>query len=145
VNILTIHALINKKIKIFGGEQLRPNINIQDMIRVYEIMLSAPKDKINGEIFNAGYQNYTVEELAKIVKAAIGNERIELEHVPTSDMRSYHINSDKIKNVFGFEPKYTIDDAVQSLVDAYNKGLIIDGLNNPVYHNIKMMKKVKLK
>ncbi|MCG2825289.1 MAG: NAD-dependent epimerase/dehydratase, partial [Thermoplasmatales archaeon] len=103
VNILTIHALINKKIKIFGGEQLRPNINIQDMIRVYEIMLSAPKEKINGEIFNAGYQNYTVEELAEIVKDVIGDEKIALECVPTSDMRSYHINSDKIKNVLCFE------------------------------------------
>jgi len=144
VNILTIHALINRKIKIFGGKQLRPNINIKDMVRVYELFLSAPKEKINGEIFNAGYQNYTVEELAKIVKNIIGDEKIELEYVPTSDIRSYHINSDKIKNVLGFEPKYTIEDAVQSLVDAYNKGLIVNGLNNPLYHNIKMMKKVKM-
>lgn len=145
VNILTIHALVNKKIKILGGKQLRPNINIKDMVRVYEIMLSASEEKINGEIFNAGYQNYTVEELAKIVKDAVGDERIELEYVPTSDMRSYHINSDKIKKVLGFEPKYTIEDAVQSLVDAYGNGLITDGLNNPLYHNIKMMQRVKMK
>ncbi len=96
VNILTIHALINKKIKIFGGSQLRPNINIKDMVRVYELLLSAPKDKINGEIFNAGYQNYTVEELANIVKNAIGDRDIISEYVQTDDMRSYHINSDKI-------------------------------------------------
>ena len=144
VNILTINALINKKIKIFGGEQLRPNININDMVRVYELLLSMPKEKINGEIFNAGYQNYTVEELAHIVKNVIGGSSLSLECVPTSDMRSYHINSDKIKNVLGFEPKYTIEDAVQSLIEAYNKGLITDGLNNPLYHNIKMMQKVKL-
>ena len=145
VNILTIHALVNKRIKIFGGSQLRPNINIKDMVRVYELFLSAPKDKINGEIFNAGYQNYTVEELANIVKNVMGDENIALEYVPTSDMRSYHINSDKIKNVLGFQPRYTIEDAVQSLVDAYNKGLIVDGLNNSLYHNIKMMQKVRLR
>ncbi|MCG2719086.1 MAG: SDR family NAD-dependent epimerase/dehydratase, partial [Nanoarchaeota archaeon] len=144
VNILTINALINKKIKIFGGEQLRPNINIRDMVRVYELLLFTPKEKINGKVFNAGYQNYTVEELAHIVKNVIGGSSLSLECVPTSDMRSYHINSDKIKNVLGFEPKYTIEDAVQSLIEAYNKGLITDGLNNPLYHNIKMMQKVKL-
>ena len=144
VNILTIHALINKKIKIFGGSQLRPNINIKDMVGVYELLLSAPRDKINGEIFNAGYQNYTVEELAKIVKNAIGDRDIISEYVQTDDMRSYHINSDKIKNVLGFMPRYTIEDAVKSIKVAYEGGLIIDGLNNPVYHNIKMMQKVKL-
>lgn len=145
VNILTINALVNKGIRIFGGKQLRPNINIKDMVRVYELLLSAPKEKINGEIFNAGYQNHAVEELAKIVKNVINDEKIALEYVPTSDIRSYHINSDKIKEVLEFEPKYTIDDAVQSLVEAYNKGLIMDGLNNPLYHNIKMMQKVKLR
>ena len=145
VNILTIHALINRKIKIFGGKQLRPNINIKDMVRVYELFLSAAKEKINGEIFNAGYQNYTVEEIANIVKNAMGDENIALEYVPTSDMRSYHINSDKIKNVLGFQPRYTIEDAVKSIKVAYEGGLIIDGLNNPLYHNIKMMQKVKLK
>jgi len=144
VNILTIHALINRKIKIFGGKQLRPNINIKDMVRVYELFLSAAKEKINGEIFNAGYQNYTVEEIANIVKNAMGDENIALEYVPTSDMRSYHINSDKIKNVLGFQPRYTIEDAVKSIKVAYEGGLIIDGLNNPLYHNIKMMQKVKL-
>lgn len=144
VNILTIHALINKKIKILGGKQLRPNINIKDMVRVYEVLLSAPKEKITGQIFNAGYHNHSVEELAHIVKNVVRDENVALEYVPTDDMRSYHINSDKIKKVLGVVPKYTIEDAVQSLVDAYNKGLIIDGLNNPLYHNIKMMQKVKL-
>lgn len=144
VNILSIHALVNRRIKIFGGSQLRPNINIKDMVRVYELFLSASKEKINGEVFNAGYQNHTVEELAKIVKNVIDDEKTELEYVATSDIRSYHINSDKIKDVLGFESKYTIEDAVQSLVDAYDKGLIVDGLNNPLYHNIKIMQKVKL-
>ncbi|MDD2778152.1 MAG: SDR family oxidoreductase [Methanocellales archaeon] len=145
VNILTINALVNRKIKIFGGNQLRPNIHIKDIVRVYELLLSAPKEKINGQIFNAGYQNYSVEELAKKVKSVIGDPKIELESVPSDDIRSYHINSDKIRDVLGFEPRYTIEDAVRSLVDAYGKGLIEDGLKNPLYYNIKMMQKVNLR
>ena len=145
VNILTIYALINKKIKIFGGKQLRPNINIKDMINVYKLLLSAPKEKINREIFNAGYQNYSVEELAKIITEVIGDPKIISEYIPTDDIRSYHINSDKIRKVLGFEPKYTIQEGVKSIADAYKKGLIVDGLNNPLYYNIKMMQKVNLK
>jgi nucleoside-diphosphate-sugar epimerase len=145
VNILTIHALINKKIKIFGGKQLRPNINILDIIRVYEILLDAPSNKINGKIFNAGYQNLSVMKIAELVKDTINDSLITLEYIPTDDIRSYHINSDKIKNDLGFKPKYTVEQAVESLIIAYNKGLIKDGLTNPIYHNIKLMQSIDLK
>lgn len=145
VNVLTIHALVNKKIKVYGGEQLRPNINIKDRVKAYETLLTAPSEKIDGEIFNAGYQNLSVDEIAKVIKDTIGGPDITIEHIHTDDIRSYHINSDKIKEVLGFEPQYTIEDAVKSLVDAYNEGVIIDGLNNPLYHNIKLMQNVNLK
>ena len=145
VNILTIHALVNKKIKIFGGKQLRPNINVMDMCRIYELLLTAPREKIDRQTFNGGYQNLQVEEIARIVKRELGYEKVELEFVPTNDNRSYHINSDKIKNRLGFIPKYSIEDAVKSLKKAYEEGKIIDGLNNPLYHNIKRMQEINLK
>lgn len=143
VNILTINALANKKIKIFGGEQLRPNINIKDMIMVYELLLNAPSEKISHQVFNAGYQNLPVAEIASIVRKIVG-QNVALEVVPTDDNRSYHINSDKIARVLGFKPKFTVEDAIKSIVDAYNQGLIKDGLNNPIYHNIKRMKELGL-
>lgn len=145
VNILTMNALVNKKIKILGGDQLRPNINIKDMVRVYELLLEAPKEKIYKEIFNAGYQNYPVKEIARMVKDTCGDESILFEAVPTDDNRSYHINSEKIVRKLGFESRFTIQDAVQSLIDAWKKGLIHDPLNNPLYHNIKRMKEVRLR
>ena len=106
--------------------------------------MNAPSEKIDGEIFNAGYQNLTVEEIAYLVKETIDDPEIELETVQTDDIRSYHINSDKIKKVLGFEPKYTIEEAIETLKEAYEQGLIVDGLNNPIYHNIKLMKNIKL-
>lgn len=145
VNILTMNALVNKKIKILGGDQLRPNINIKDMVRVYELLLEAPKEKIYKEIFNAGYQNYPVKEIARMVKDTCGDESILFEAVPTDDTRSYHINSEKIVRKLGFESRFTIQDAVQSLIDAWKKGLIHDPLNNPLYHNIKRMREVRLR
>jgi len=145
VNILTIHALINKKIKIFGGEQLRPNINIKDMVRVYEALLSAPAKKINGQVFNAGYQNLSVNKIAELIKDTIGDPSIMFETIPTDDIRSYHINSDKIREFLDFVPKYSIQDGIKSICKAHESRLIKDGLNNPLYHNIKLMQKVNLK
>lgn len=144
VNILTINALINKKIKIFGGTQLRPNINIKDMVGAYELLLLAPKERINHQIFNAGFQNLSLTEIAQLVKK-VYNHEILLESVPTDDIRSYHINSDKIKSILGFKTKYTIEDGIRSLIEAFNNGLIKNGLSNPFYYNIKRMQEVGLK
>ena len=144
VNILTINALVNRKIKVFGGNQFRPNLNIKDMVRAYELALDSPEDIINKGVFNVGYQNLTIMQIANAVKEVLGDKSIEIEIVPTDDKRSYHINSDKIKRILGFKFKYGVEDAVKSLLNAFNDGLISDGLNNPFYHNIKRMKEVNL-
>lgn len=145
INILTINALINKKIKILGGEQMRPALNIKDMVRFYEIMLTAPANKINRQAFNVSYANLTIHQIAVLVKEVIGDPSVVFEVAPTDDKRSYHINTNKMKAVLGFECQYTFQEAIGSLIDAYNKCWIIDGLNNPLYHNIKRMKEINLK
>lgn len=145
VNILTIHALINKKIKIFGGDQMRPALNIKDMVRFYELMLEAPKEKIHKQAFNIAYKNMTIRQIAELVKKTLGDESIEFEVTPTDDTRSYHVNTDKMKNILGFECQYNFEEAVKSLVKAYNQNLIKDGLDNPLYYNIKRMKEINLK
>jgi nucleoside-diphosphate-sugar epimerase len=145
VNILTVNALVNRKIKIFGGNQMRPALNIKDIVRFFEVLLEAPREKIHRQAFNVSCLNITIREIAEMVKDVIGDELIEFEIVPSNDPRSYHVNTDKMKRVLGFECKFTIQEAIQSLVDAYNHNLIIDGLNNPIYHNIKRMKEIQLK
>lgn len=145
VNILTIHALVNRKIRIFGGKQLRPNLNIRDMVRAYELFLDAPASAIHGVPFNIGYQNRSVEDIAQIVKTTLGDDSIALQYEPTDDIRSYHINADRVKERLGFEPKYTIEDAVQSLAAIYRSGGLQDPMTNPLYYNIKRMQEVKMK
>lgn len=145
VNILAIYALINRKIIVFGGKQLRPNIHINDMVRAYITLLESGREKINGDVFNAGYQNRSVEDIAFMVKQVLKDLNIDIEYIPTDDIRSYHINSDKIKNELGFKAKYTIEDAILSIAKAYNQGLINDGLNNSLYHNVKRMREINLK
>jgi nucleoside-diphosphate-sugar epimerase len=145
VNILTINALINKKIKIFGGDQMRPALNIKDMVRFYELMLEVNGQKIHKQAFNVSYENKTIREIAEMVREVIGDETVTFEVTPTDDKRSYHVSTDKIKTVLGFVCKYDIRDAIKSLVMAYNEGLIVDGLNNSLYYNIKRMKEINLK
>jgi len=145
VNILTIHALVNHKIRIFGGKQLRPNLHIKDMVRAYQLFLEAPGNKIDREAFNVGFQNRSVEDIALMVRDTLGDESIELEYTPTNDNRSYHVNADKIKNVLGFETRYTIEDAIKDIADAYRGGLVQEPFTNPLYSNIKRMQQLQVK
>jgi len=138
VNILTNLAYNKREITVFGGDQLRPNIHIQDMVEAYRILLTAPKEKIAGEIFNAGYENKPVKELARTVKSVVG-EDVKLVTTTTDDNRSYHISSRKIKEELGFEAQHTIREAVEDLCDAFNKNLLEDSLGNEMYFNIKRM------
>lgn len=145
VNILTIHALTRREIVVYGGDQLRPNINIQDMARAYLALLEAPRDQVHRATFNVGYENFSVADLARRVRQVVGDDTIPIRVEPTDDRRSYHINSDTIKDVLGFVPHHTIEEAVHSLCDAYRQGRISEPLTNPKYYNIKMMQQVKLK
>jgi nucleoside-diphosphate-sugar epimerase len=144
VNILTIHALVNRKIRIFGGKQLRPNLNIKDMVGAYIAFLDAPASKVDREAFNVGFQNSSVEDIAKLVRDTLGDSTIALEYTPTDDNRSYHVNSDKIKRVLGFEPKFSIEDAILGIAHAYKAGRIRDPFKNTLYSNIKRMQELKV-
>ena len=143
VNILTNLAYHKRKISVFGGDQLRPNIHIKDMAKAYDVLIDAKKSEVSGEIFNAGYENKTVLDLANTVKTVIG-EDVQLKSTPTDDNRSYHISSEKIKKVLGFESKYTISDAVTDLKIAFKKGLLPNSLHDDKYFNIKRMQSTKL-
>ncbi len=144
VNILTNHAINNGKITVFGGQQKRPNLHIKDMVDVYLFMLKQDADKIQKKIYNVGYENFKVMEIAEKVKATLGSD-VDIVVTPTDDNRSYHVNSDKIKNELGFVPKHTIEDAILELKDAFDKGLIPDSMSDVKYFNIKLMQEMNAK
>lgn len=143
VNILTNHAINNGLITVFGGQQKRPNLHIKDMVDVYLFMLKQPADKIQQKIYNVGYENFKVMEIAEKVKATLGSD-VEIKVTPTDDNRSYHVNSDKIRNELGFTPKHTIEEAIIELRDAFEAGLIPDSMDDIKYFNIKLMQDIKM-
>lgn len=144
VNILTNHAYHNREIKVFGGEQLRPNVHIDDMVDSYLSVLNADSKKINGQIFNVGFKNQSVNELAEDVKSVIGDD-IRIIHSKSEDNRSYHVSSQKIKDILGFETKNTIQDAVADLKESFDKKLLLNTFDNEFFFNIKRMNSINLK
>lgn len=143
VNILTNLGYNKGEISVFGGEQLRPNIHIGDMVDVYLLLLNAPAEKIDGQVFNAGYGNHSVMQLAEMVRSKVG-AHVELTVKPTNDPRSYHVSSRKIQQELGFTPRYPIERAVTDLIHAFSEGKLPNSLEDPRYFNIKTMQLVKL-
>ena len=143
VNILTNHAFHNREIKVFGGDQLRPNLHIDDMANSYLAILNADTRKINGQIFNVGFKNQSVNELANDVKEVIGDD-VKIINTKSDDNRSYHVSSEKIKDILGFETKYTVKNAVSDLKSAFEKKLLVNTFNDEMFFNIKRMNSIKL-
>lgn len=144
VNILTNHAVNNKQITVFGGQQKRPNIHIEDVADLYVKALEWPDGAIDGKIFNAGFENHRVIEIAEMVRSVVGKD-VEIVTTPTDDNRSYHISSEKINRELGFVPQHTIEDAVRDLVAAFDAGKIPNPMTDIRYYNIKAMQALNLK
>lgn len=144
VNILTNHAVNNRRITVFGGQQMRPNIHIEDVTDLYVRSLEWPDEMVDGKVFNAGYDNHRVMEIAGITKSVVGPD-VSIVTMTSDDNRSYHISSEKIQRELGFSPKRSIEDAVQDLVAAFRAGKIPDPMRSSQYYNIKAMQALKLR
>jgi nucleoside-diphosphate-sugar epimerase len=149
VNILTNHAITNGKIVVFGGEQLRPNLHVQDMCNLYAMLLKVEKERIQGQTFNAGYENMSIRKIADVVKNVVEQEfpekgNLTIQVTSSDDNRSYHINSDKIKKHLGFQPQFTVEDAVRDLCRAFREGKIPNSMSNDIYYNVKRIQALEV-
>jgi nucleoside-diphosphate-sugar epimerase len=135
VNMLTIQALMNGKITVFGGEQTRPNIHIQDITDLYLFLLDNPQ---HTGIYNAGFENISILDIARMV-----NDHVPAEIVvtPSNDPRSYRVNSDRLLAT-GFRPMHTVEDAIKEIVGMYRQGVL---KNEDRWHNLRWMQGEVLK
>jgi len=133
VNMLTMQALLNRQITVFGGEQYRPNIHIKDMVDVYMHFLKLGS-KATG-IFNAGFENVSVMDVARMVAKQVPAEIVV---TPSNDPRCYRVNSDKLLAT-GFKPRYGVAAAIHGLAQAYRDGQL---KNEDRCYNIKTMKRL---
>ncbi len=150
VNILTNFAVNRGKIMVFGGNQLRPNLHVQDYADLCKLLLTAPADKVANQVFNCGFQNMSIMDIAKTVKKVVeeffpDRGSLPIEVTESNDNRSYHINSDKIKRVLGFAPTHSIEDAVRGLCQAFQDGKIPNSFDDDKYFNVRTMKAIEAK
>ena len=143
VNILTINAINKKNILVYGGEQKRPNIHIDDICNFFIDCININSKKFNDKIYNVGFENLKILEIANKVKKTL-NINIPIIIKKTDDIRSYHISSKKVNKEFGFKTHKNITDAIVEINNASINKLIIDPLNNPNYYNINKMKELNL-
>jgi len=146
VNILTNHGFYNKKIKVFGGEQLRPNLHIKDYCDAVILLVESKKELISNQIFNVGFDNMSISEIAKLVKKVLERDfsmkDIIIEKSYSDDKRSYHINSDKIKKTLNFTPKHSVEYGIYELALAFKNNLIRNSFQEDIYYNVKTLKRI---
>ncbi len=133
VNMLTMQALTKGKITVFGGDQIRPNIHMKDMVGTYIHLLKLGQEAAG--IYNAGFENISIMDIAKKVTGFVPAEIIVTE---SNDPRSYRLNSDKLINT-GFRPKCRVVNGIQDVVEAFRSAKIRDAED---CYNIKTMKRL---
>ena len=114
------------------------------MTDLYCFMLQQSDSAIDGKVFNAGYENHTVMQLAELVNGVMGGQ-LAVDVQPSDDMRSYHVSSEKLKRSLGFSATHSIEDAVRGLIGAFKDNRLHDPMNNPMYFNIKRMQQLNLR
>lgn len=135
VNLLTMQALAKGEITVFGGDQTRPNIHIDDITDLYIFLLNHPE--VTG-VFNAGFENISILDIAHLVTKQVP---VEISVTASSDPRSYRVNSDKLLKA-GFKPKKTVDNAISEMVEKYHSGILKDEEH---FYNLKWMEKTIFK
>lgn len=136
VNMLTMQALVKGEITVFGGQQVRPNVHIDDITDIYLFMINN-RDAVSG-IYNAGFENISIMEIAERVTK---NVPAKITITASNDPRSYRVNSDKLLKT-GFRPKKTVNDAIVEIVGKYKEGTLKD---EDFYYNLRWMKKEVIK
>jgi nucleoside-diphosphate-sugar epimerase len=144
VNILTHLAITNGRITVFGGQQLRPNLHVEDMTDLYLRLLEADDATIDGKVWNAGYHNLKVREIADMVRERVG-ANVEIVVTPTDDHRSYHVSSERLLREFGFSAKRSVSDAIVDLKSAFEAGRVPNSMTDDRYYNIRRMQSVRLR
>jgi nucleoside-diphosphate-sugar epimerase len=112
------------------------------------MFLTVPADKIQNETFNVGFQNLSLMAIAELVRRVVAQELpdrkpVDIVTTPTDDIRSYHINSDKVKRVLGYTPRHTIEDAVRELTQAFRANKIPNSMEDDRYYNVRLLKRLK--
>ena len=141
VNTLTMHAIHKKAMHVFGGNQWRPNLHVQDAAEAFILGLEAPAEKVEKGVFNVGSNdsNYTILDMAQLVHRHVPEAVLEIKGDVT-DPRDYRVSFDKIRSVLGWEPRFTVEDGIREIAEALTDWARDSDPLADVYHNYRHLK-----
>jgi nucleoside-diphosphate-sugar epimerase len=139
VNLLTAKALIDSEITIFGGNQWRSFVHVDDAARSIMHVLAAPLEIVRGQIFNVGSdeQNYTIHQIGQMIHAYVPTARV-INKGDEVDPNNYRVGFAKIRKLLGFTPEWTVERGIEQVIQAVESGQIRD-YKEPQYSNIKFL------
>ncbi|MGL4496124.1 MAG: NAD-dependent epimerase/dehydratase family protein [Beijerinckiaceae bacterium] len=140
VNLLAAKAIRDKKITVFGSDQWRPFVHVEDVADALRLALKAPVSAVANRAFNVGSdeQNYTLGELAEKIHAMVPDSEIVVDDTFV-DKRNYRVSFARISSVLGFKPRWTLEKGIQQVIDTVRSGAISD-YNDVPYSNLRFMK-----
>ncbi len=139
VNLLTAKALDDGKITVYGGDQWRPFVHVDDAALAVQMVLEAPVRKVRNEIFNVGSdeQNATLGDVGRIIERLVPDTEY-VDSGPDGDRRNYRVDFSKIRNALGFEPAWTLELGVRQVIEAIRSGRVKD-FRDPMYSNVRFL------
>lgn len=139
VNKLTADAVRKGVITVHGGNQRRPNISMTDMINIYSTLIGTESGLINGRVFNFGFENHKVIDIARLIKAELADLPVEIKVTDVLDQRDYHISSAKIVRDLKYAPVSSIAKSVKELRDRLDAPGEFRDIDSDVHYNMKVM------
>src|SRR3989454_6377047 len=141
VNTLTVRAVVDRKIAIFGGNQWRPNVHCRDAARAFVAALEAPADRVAGEVFNVGGDalNHRIADLGEMVARIIPGVEV-VRQPDVADPRDYRVGFEKIRTVLAFEPEFTVAEGIREVAAAVQSQAALRDYQNPGYHNVEALR-----
>lgn len=139
VNYMTMKAMTEKKVIVFGGNQWRPFVHVADAAAAFQVVLEAPISKVKGGIFNVGAtkENYQIKEVGKLIKKLIPDVEV-IYALEIEDKRSYNVSFDKIHNILGFTTTKRVDSGIIEIKDAIQQG-VFKNPEDPIYYNNRVV------
>jgi nucleoside-diphosphate-sugar epimerase len=139
VNLLTAKAVADGQITLFGGEQWRPFLHVDDAARSLLQVLEAPLPLVRNQILNVGSneQNYTIRQIGEKIHQLVPNAEI-VNTASETDKRNYWVDFSKIQNTLGFTPQWTVEKGIQQVIEAMRSGKVVD-YKDARYSNVKFL------
>jgi nucleoside-diphosphate-sugar epimerase len=138
---LTVRAVVDRKIAIFGGDQWRPNVHCRDAARAITLALEAPAKAVAGEVFNVGGEslNHTISDMGLMVARTVGGVDVSIQD-EVNDRRDYRVGFEKIRRALAFVPEMSVEDGIREVAAAVRRDAALQHYQSPIFSNVQTLR-----